>query len=148
MHPVIAITPMLLAATLLATAAPAIAASCTVDPQDLTLGAYDPLAMAPQDAVAYITVTCDAATPFVVTLGPGSGDYVARTMRGGGQSLRYNLFLDASRSTVWGDGSNGSGSLSQTGTGGTFPVYARAPGRQTDLRAGTYSDSITVTVTY
>ena len=124
------------------------AASCTVNPQDLTLGGYDPLSNAPLDATTSISVRCDAATPFVVTLGPGNGTFTARKLIGGNQALLYNLFLDPNHMTVWGDGSNGSSSLSQSSTGGDFPVYARAPGGQVLLKPGLYSDVITVTISY
>jgi spore coat protein U-like protein len=121
---------------------------CTVAAQDLALGRYDPLNTLPQDAVSSISVRCAVATPFVITLGPGNGTYAARTMIGGNQALFYNLFLDPTHMTVWGDGSNGSSSFGQDTTGGVFPVYARAPGGQTLLRPGTYSDVVTVTITY
>jgi len=121
---------------------------CTVTAQDLTLGRYDPLSNLPQDAVSSISVQCSVATPFVVTLGPGNGTYAARTMIGGNQALRYNLFLDPTHMTVWGDGSNGSSSFGQDTTGGVFPVYAHAPGGQSLLRPGTYVDIVTITLSY
>lgn len=124
------------------------AASCVVNPQDLSLGRYDPLSDLPQDAVGSVTVRCDAAVAFVVALGPGNGSYAARKMIGGGQVLLYNLFLDPNHLTVWGDGSGGSGSVSRSSTGEVLPIYGRAPGGQSQLKPGMYSDTITVTVTY
>ncbi|MDN4633401.1 spore coat U domain-containing protein [Sphingomonas sp. PsM26] len=140
---------LLLAAVLVpAQGAHAQADGCTMTAQDLTLGRYDPLSNLPQDAVSSISVRCAVATPFVITLGPGNGTYAGRTMIGGNQALLYNLFLDPARTTVWGDGSNGSSSFSQDTTGGVFPVYARAPGGQIRLKPGTYVDIVTVTITY
>lgn len=124
------------------------AEGCTVDPQDLSLGDYDPFAVVSQDAVSNVSVRCDTATSFVVTLGPGNGSYVMRRMTGGSQALLYNLFLDPSRTMVWGDGSNGSSVLNQTSVGGDFPVYASALAGQSALRPGPYTDVISVTVTY
>ncbi|MBP2514132.1 spore coat U domain-containing protein [Sphingomonas sp. PvP018] len=135
---------------LLATAAPAAAASCSVSPQALTLGSYDPFATAPQDAVTGIAITCDVETSVVIAIGPGNGDYGARTMTGGAQALLYNLYIDPAHSRVWGDGTNGSSTVSSTAvaTSTAIPVYARAPARQTQLKPGSYSDILWVSITY
>ena len=135
---------------LLATAAPAAAATCSVSPQALTLGSYDPFATAPQDAVTGIAITCDVETSVVIAIGPGNGDYGARTMTGGAQALLYNLYVDPAHSRVWGDGTNGSSTVSSTAvaTSTAIPVYARAPARQTQLKPGSYSDILWVSITY
>lgn len=135
---------------LLATAAPAAAATCSVSPQALTLGSYDPFATAPQDAVTGIAISCDVETSVVIAIGPGNGDYGARTMTGGAQALLYNLYIDPAHSRVWGDGTNGSSTVSSTAvaTSTAIPVYARAPARQTQLKPGSYSDILWVSITY
>lgn len=135
---------------LLATAAPAAAASCSVSPQALTLGSYDPFATAPQDAVTGIAITCDVETSVVIAIGPGNGDYGARSMTGGAQALLYNLYIDPAHSRVWGDGTNGSSTVSSTAvaTSTAIPVYARAPARQTQLKPGSYTDILWVSITY
>ncbi|WP_082446894.1 spore coat U domain-containing protein [Sphingomonas sp. Leaf226] len=133
-----------------ATAAPAAAASCSVSPQALTLGSYDPFATAPQDAVTGIAITCDVETSVVIAIGPGNGDYGTRTMTGGAQALLYNLYIDPAHSRVWGDGTNGSSTVSSTAvaTSTAIPVYARAPARQTQLKPESYSDILWVSITY
>lgn len=135
---------------LLATAAPAAAASCSVSPQQLSLGRYDPFASAPQDAVTSIAISCDVETSVVIAIGPGNGDYGARTMTGGAQALLYNLYIDPAHSRVWGDGTNGSSTVSSTAvaTSTALPVYARAPARQTQLKPGSYTDILWVSITY
>ncbi|MBD8735072.1 Csu type fimbrial protein [Sphingomonas sp. CFBP 13706] len=135
---------------LLATAAPAAAASCSVSPQQLSLGRYDPFASAPQDAVTSIAISCDVETSVVIAIGPGNGDYGARTMTGGAQALLYNLYIDPAHSRVWGDGTNGSSTVSSTAvaTSTAIPVYVRAPARQTQLKPGSYSDILWVSITY
>ena len=131
-------------------AAPASAASCSVSPQQLSLGRYDPFASAPQDAVTSIAISCDVETSVVIAIGPGNGDYGARTMTGGAQALLYNLYIDPAHSRVWGDGTNGSSTVSSTAvaTSTAIPVYARAPARQTQLKPGSYSDILWVSITY
>lgn len=131
-------------------AAPASAATCSVSPQQLSLGRYDPFASAPQDAVTSIAISCDVETSVVIAIGPGNGDYGARTMTGGAQALLYNLYIDPAHSRVWGDGTNGSSTVSSTAvaTSTAIPVYARAPARQTQLKPGSYSDILWVSITY
>jgi spore coat protein U-like protein len=131
-------------------AAPASAATCSVSPQQLSLGRYDPFATAPQDAVTGIAISCDVETSVVIAIGPGNGDYGARTMTGGAQALLYNLYIDPAHSRVWGDGTNGSSTVSSTAvaTSTAIPVYARAPARQTQLKPGSYTDILWVNITY
>jgi spore coat protein U-like protein len=117
---------------------------------DHEVGRYDPFASAPQDAVTSIAISCDVETSVVIAIGPGNGDYGARTMTGGAQALLYNLYIDPAHSRVWGDGTNGSSTVSSTAvaTSTAIPVYARAPARQTQLKPGSYSDILWVSITY
>jgi spore coat protein U-like protein len=70
-------------------------------------------------------------------------------MTSGTHVLTYNLYLDPTHLTIWGDGSSGTGTVSGTGTGANVgtPVYGRIPPGQ-NASVGSYSDVITVTVTY
>ena len=150
MHLMIGRSATTVAFAFLILAAPASAASCSVSPQQLSLGRYDPFASAPQDAVTSIAISCDVETSVVIAIGPGNGDYGARTMTGGAQALPYNLYIDPAHSRVWGDGTNGSSTVSSTAvaTSTAIPVYARAPARQTQLKPGSYSDILWVSITY
>ena len=150
MHLMIGRSATTVAFAFLILAAPASAASCSVSPQQLSLGRYDPFASAPQDAVTSIAISCDVETSVVIAIGPGNGDYGARTMTGGAQALLYNLYIDPAHSRVWGDGTNGSSTVSSTAvaTSTAIPVYARAPARQTQLKPGSYSDILWVSITY
>ncbi|MBD8551174.1 MULTISPECIES: Csu type fimbrial protein [unclassified Sphingomonas] len=150
MHLMIGRSATTVAFAFLILAAPASAASCSVSPQQLSLGRYDPFASAPQDAVTSIAISCDVETSVVIAIGPGNGDYGARSMTGGAQALLYNLYIDPAHSRVWGDGTNGSSTVSSTAvaTSTAIPVYARAPARQTQLKPGSYSDILWVSITY
>lgn len=150
MHLMIGRSAIAAAFAFLILAAPASAATCSVSPQQLSLGRYDPFASAPQDAVTSIAISCDVETSVVIAIGPGNGDYGARTMTGGAQALLYNLYIDPAHSRVWGDGTNGSSTVSSTAvaTSTAIPVYARAPARQTQLKPGSYSDILWVSITY
>ncbi len=133
------------AGTLLSIAAPA-AADCTASTQAVSFGAYDTLSNAALDGVGNVHVNCAAALPFTVKLGPGNGMIDARHMLNGTEQLGYNLYTDATRLFVWGDGLTGS-SVTSTGTSVDLPVYGRIPALQ-NVRVGTYIDTLVVTVTF
>jgi spore coat protein U-like protein len=81
------------------------------------------------------------------------GSITQRLLANSGDTLQYNLYTDTSRQTLWGDGTTGS-TTSGTGAGyattQTLTVYGRLPDNSTNQNApvGTYTDTITVTVTY
>lgn len=115
----------------------------------LAFGPYDPFAVAPTDGTSTLTYQCPPGQPLRVSLDPGSsGVFAAREMRQGGEVLLYNLFLDAARTVVWGDGTGGSsiGPGVTTRSGGTTSawVFGRIPAGQ-DVVAGAFADTVRVT---
>jgi spore coat protein U-like protein len=135
-----------LAAAWLAAASPAGAASCNAQSAGIVFGAYDVLDASALDGVGSVTVDCDSAVPFSVGLGPGGGSYGQRRMTAATSDLDYNLYSDAARMIVWGDGV-GASDVSASGPSVALPIYGRIPARQ-NVRAGAYTDVITVTVSY
>ncbi|WP_416798763.1 spore coat U domain-containing protein [Ciceribacter azotifigens] len=99
-----------------------------------------------------ITVQCTNGTTYNVGLnaGLGAGATVAsRKMTGpASATVTYSLYSDAAHTTVWGE-TIGTDTVSGTGTGASqvYTVYGQVPAQSTPA-AGTYSDTITVTVTY
>ena len=66
----------------------------------------------------------------------------------GADTLRYDLFQDAGRTIHWGDRSGtDTRDVLTTGAPQTVNVYGQIPAGQR-VRDGTYSDMITVTVTF
>lgn len=130
----------------LAAASPAWSAICNVQSNGVAFGAYDALSPGPLDGAGSVRVDCDTETSFTVALGTGSGSQEQRTMTDGQSILLYNLYTEGSRSIVWGDGA-GTDLVSATGTGVDLTVFGRIPGRQ-NIPAGTYVDTITVTISY
>ena len=116
----------------------------------LAFGVYDPLAAASTDSSSTLSYRCPPGQPLRISLDAGlTGSYAARELRMGGERLLYNLYLDAARSIVWGDGTGGSqvgpGVITR-GAGGTTTAYVfgRIPAGQ-DPVAGVYGDTIRVT---
>jgi spore coat protein U-like protein len=124
-------------------------ANCTVSTSGLNFGTYDVFSSVNDDITATITVNCTKNRAYSISLSSGSGTFGSRTLTGTAGALTYNLFLDATHLTIWGDGSSGTGTFSGTATGASIgtPVYGRIPARQ-NVHVGAYSDLITVTVTF
>lgn len=129
-------------------------AGCFVDAGALAFGTYDVSDTQPRDSMLVLTVSCQEAQPrsVSVAIGPSStsGQITPRQMAGGsmGDRLAYNLFVDAGRTQVWGDGTIANAVTLESVTRETprqLTVFGRVPPRQ-NIGAGSYSDAITVTV--
>src|SRR5687768_9685364 len=108
-----------MAAAVLLAASPA-AEACNVSASPLSFGAIDPLEQRDTDSTGTITVTCPALTPYSISINTGSGSFSERRMTDGSNTLRYQVYTDASRSVIWGDGTGGSTVLAgEAGTSGT-----------------------------
>ena len=138
---------------------PAGAAQCSVQASAVEFGVYDPFSPAHTDSVGTITVTCGglagSGIAYTIRIGTGgSGVYGPRTMRDGvAWQLSYNLYTDAARTLVWGDGTGASRvvadgyAIQGRGVTRSYPVYGRIPSRQ-NVAPGRYVDSLVVTLEY
>jgi spore coat protein U-like protein len=137
--------------TFIATAS--VAAQCNVSAANLSFGAIDPL-NSQVDRTTTLTVNCTKNSPYTVGLDAGvtAGATIAqRLMANGANTMQYNLYTNAARSTIWGNtvGSWVSGSGAGLATAQTLTVYGRTASGQTNLAVGNYQENtITVTVTY
>ncbi|WP_293780090.1 spore coat U domain-containing protein [uncultured Oxalicibacterium sp.] len=130
--------------------------SCTVSGTTLNFGnSIDPFsATTPLDSTSTLTVACTNTTPYTVALNAGTHaggatNFSARAIQNGSSTLGYQLYSDSNRSTVWGNGSNSSGQVSGTGSGSnqSLTIYGRLPSL-TGAVPGSYTDTVTVTITY
>lgn len=138
-----------IAALLIATLPASAGAACNVSAQGVNFGTYDPFDRRDADSVGSIAVTCDGEVAYTLALSTGSGTYAARRLSAGGHGLTYNLYTDASRMIVWGDGSGVSTTVSGIGSAVTAPisVYARIPAGQ-DAHVGNYTDNVVITMDF
>lgn len=120
-------------------------AACGLSVQGVAFGSYDPFSPANLDSAGNLAVSCDV--PYTLTLSSGQGSYTGRLMQNLSDTLAYNLYLDPARTTVWGDGSGGSSSVSAAAGDRNHPVYGRIPARQ-NVSVGSYSDTIIVTLSF
>jgi spore coat protein U-like protein len=127
-------------------------ASCQVSAADLDFGDYTPTSGSDAAANTTIDVTCTNGTAYIVALDGGSvmHDVSARAMSdGNSHDLSYGLYTTAGFATVWGDGTAATATVGGTGNGASqaLTVYGRLPASQY-VPAASYTDQITVTVTY
>lgn len=129
-----------------------VGAFCNIVASDLIFGSASDLS-AGLTATSEITFVCPSAVPYAITMDGGAftGDIGNRQMAlqaVGPETISYQIYQDAARSVVWGDGAVGS-ALTGVGIGAveTRPVYGDIP-PQTTPAAGTYFDSVTVTITF
>jgi spore coat protein U-like protein len=130
-------------------------AACTISATAVNFGTYDVFAAAPDDSVGTVTYRCGNADHNVaITLSTGgSGSYAARQLRpaSGADRLNYNLYRDAARSSVWGDGSGGTTYYfignPPNNVNVNLSIYGRIAASQ-DVAIGTYTDTIVVTVNF
>lgn len=131
-------------------------AACTVFTTGINFGSYDVFSTTPTDSTATIMVTCDEtpAPTVAVSIGasPTSGGFNPRKMKHASQPdlMNYNLFTDAPRTVIWGDGTSGTATETRRvrrGTPVTLTVYGRIFSGQ-DVSAGSYSETLTVTITW
>jgi spore coat protein U-like protein len=146
------VASVLVASACAACALPAHAA-CTVAATPVAFGSYDVFQAAPSDSTGSITYRCGNSDKDIrITISPGSSStFAPRTLRQGGESLAYNLFSDAARTQVWGDGTAGTWSYfihnPQNNRDVVLTVYGRVAAAQ-DAAVGSYADTVVVTLEY
>lgn len=127
-----------------------IVSACNISATNVSFGSAANLSSL-IDATGTATVQCTDSTAYNVGLdaGTGSGATVTtRKMTHSGLTINYSLYRNAARTQVWGT-TIGTNTVSGTGSGSNqnVTVYGRVP-VQTAPGAGTFTDTITATVTY
>ena len=128
-----------------------LAATCTINSASALNFGNQGILAGNVDQTSTMQVTCTNTTPYNIGLDAGTGagaTTAARKMTSGGATVSYSLYSDSAHSTVWGN-TIGTDAVAGTGngTGQNYTVYGRVP-PQTTPAPGTYTDTITVTVTY
>jgi len=125
----------------------------------LTFGNYFPMQAAPLDVRGRIRIVCrgralpgEADSYTIRISGVVDPGMFGRRMTAGGNQLAYNLFKDAARTDIWGDGTFGKTPLvSRFGNGlvtvGNHWVYGRIP-PLLDPGSGVYNDVVDVTIEF
>jgi spore coat protein U-like protein len=122
------------------------AKSCTATTQSVNFGNVGILS-ANVDATGQVGVTCTQSSGYSVGLAVGSFTPTTRRMLKGGEFVIYGLYQDSARTQGWGDTAGAMPTGTGTGLTDTYTVYGRVMPQATPS-AGTYSDTVTVVITY
>ncbi len=133
------------------TANATVSKTCTViAANNLSFGAAAGLLAANVDATTTLQTQCTNSTAFQIGLdnGQNASGTTRRMLGSSGDLITYELYQDSGRTTRWGNTVN-SDTVSGTGNGAvqTSTVYGRVAAQATPT-PGTYTDTITVNVTY
>jgi spore coat protein U-like protein len=140
--------------------------TCTASALPIIFASYSPISAAAATGSGTVTVTCtgisvlglikvDVAYTINLSKG-GSSTYSPRKMSFLTNTFSYNLYKDAAYTQIWGYGSGGTGTVSDSYSGSgvlfavvsrDYPIYGLIPASQ-NIAAGLYVDTITVTVNY
>ena len=137
------------------TSSATIGATCSITGNSMPFGAYDPFAGTAVSQSATISVTCvTGMTPPPIRMDQGlhpaaasTGAVPLRRLAAGAGYLTYNLYSDAGTTVPW-ENTTGVTSPVPTGSAQTMTVYGKIDAGQTTAIAGTYTDSVIVTVTF
>ncbi|MDM7325892.1 MAG: spore coat U domain-containing protein, partial [Thermosynechococcus sp. Uc] len=134
--------------------------------QNINFGTYDPLGAheaTPLDATGQVSIRCLRGTQASIKLSEGlhpatgsSCTSPARQMANGDARLPYGLYKDSAATAVW--GCDASSEVQYTASNAaikSFSIYGRIPAGSSlpadileQLTAGTYSDTVEVTVSF
>lgn len=133
---------------------------CTVSSTGVSFGTYVYTTPSPTNSTGSIQVSCSLLgivsllVGYNILLSSGnSGSHSTRQLQNGTNSLQYNLYTNAGRTIIWGDGNSGSSKISDgylLGLGTivrNYNIYGSILSSQ-NVPKGNYTDFITVTVNY
>lgn len=136
------------------------AQTCAVSSSGLTFGTYDPFASTPASITGTVSVTCQAVVALGLSYsiqigtGGGGGSFNTRMLASGSGRLSYQLYTTSTRSTVWGDGTGGTGVVSDGyllaalgSVSKSYTIYGSIIAGQM-VPAGVYSDISSVLIVY
>ena len=127
-----------------------------VSATNLAFGTYSPGSPSPTDSNSTVKVFCskagDLLPSFTVSLSTGgAGGFNPRKLSFGAARLNYNMYTTPAYTIIWGDGTSGTSvqsyNANQNQNQISFTDYGQVPPSQF-VTAGSYTDTITVTVTY
>lgn len=121
-------------------------ANCLFNVNNLDFGNYhSPYQRTDLLSSSPIGVMCDSLSSgntLTIKMYPGQSSNYNRYLSNGKDNLYYNLFLDSSRSIIWGDGSNGTSTYNASITQNTNIMIFSSVFKNQNISPGIYQDSI------
>jgi len=129
-----------------------VVAGCTVSAGDLNFGTAS-LLNSNVDSTSSVSVTCTSGLAYAVALSQGTttgGTTTTRLMKHAStaSTVPYKMYSDAARTANWGNATSDDVNGSGTGSAVNHTVFGRVPAQAVAPQAGSYSDTVTVTITY
>jgi spore coat protein U-like protein len=126
--------------------------ACTVSTTGASFGTYDVFNTSANASTGTITYRCgNSDKDILITLSKGSSStFTTRTLTNGTEVLEYNLYRDATFSSIWGDGTSGTATYTIRNPPNQdviLTVYGRVPALQ-DVATGSYADAVIVTINF
>ena len=128
-------------------------AACSLSSVAIAFGNYDPTSSTALDSAGSVVYRCAASDHNItITLSRGGGtSYATRRMVKATEQLFYNLYRDAARTVIWGDGTGGTQAYTLGNPPNSqdisVPIFGRISAGQ-NVSVGNYSDTITVTLIF
>lgn len=129
------------------------ALNCSISAVGVAFGTYNVFSATPLDSTGSVTYSCTGivgASRINITLSRGgAATFNPRQMKKVAETLNYNLYLDAARTTIWGDTTSGTsryGPIKPIASN-TITIYGRIPISQ-DHTAGSYTDTVVATINF
>jgi spore coat protein U-like protein len=126
---------------------------CSLGGAAIAFGTYEPTSAIALDTVGNLVYRCTQRDHnIMITLSQGGGtSYATRRMVKAADQLFYNLYRDAGRTVIWGNGSAGTQAYIIANPPNnqdiSVPIFGRIPPLQ-NAGEGIYGDTITVTLTF
>lgn len=136
-----------------------ITASCTINPASLVFASTSgtSLVSTAVNGSTTVSVTCTSGSPYSIAMDNGSNASGSqRRMISGANFLSYDLYVDAAHTSPWST-ATGSGTCTTSGdcylgTGNgsaqSVNIYGVVPTTATAPPPGTYTDTVTMTITF
>lgn len=134
------------------------APTCTVTTTGINFGVMNFQNLADVDSTGTVEIACNNPNiSYAVLISSGAGTYAQRRMSANGHGLGYNIFTSSAYTSVWGDGTGGSitvsGTVSSNTNGqnnrGLHTLYGRIPlASIREAYSASYTDVLSVTITY
>jgi spore coat protein U-like protein len=148
-HGVLVVAAWLLSSTSVSAQAP----SCTISVTSVAFGNYNVFTTTADDSTGTITYRCNstAANIWIALSDGSSSTFSPRTLRKGSEVLNYNLYRNAARTNIWGDGTGGTSVYTRAdppnNSNVNLTVYGRIPALQ-DVSAGNYTDTVLAVINF
>jgi spore coat protein U-like protein len=138
--------------TTLFTALPALA-QCAFSVTPVNFGPYNVFDTTAKTSTGTITYDCSSANPVPASISieidkGNAPSFNPRQLKVGTDILNYNLYRDAGGTLIWGDETNGTQRYTSNNLTGSVTIFGIIPPLQTNVKVGSYTDSLTATLNF